>query len=52
MTLQFRAMVLPDKYIEQGLPHHQLEEAGLSSMHIVSLVLSLLGTPKEGLWTK
>ncbi|XP_008450191.2 probable 1-deoxy-D-xylulose-5-phosphate synthase 2, chloroplastic [Cucumis melo] len=45
--LKFRAMVLPDRYIEQGLPHHQLEEAGLSAMNIVSVALSLLGTAKE-----
>lgn len=40
-------MVLPDRYIDQGAPQDQIEEAGLSSRHICATVLSLLGTPKE-----
>ncbi|KAI3883501.1 hypothetical protein MKW92_014224 [Papaver armeniacum] len=45
--LKLRAMVLPDRYIDHGSPQDQLEEAGLSSRHISSTVLSLLGRPKE-----
>ncbi|KAI3941778.1 hypothetical protein MKW92_007915 [Papaver armeniacum] len=45
--LKLRAMVLPDRYIDHGSPQDQLEEAGLSSRHISSTVLSLLGDPKR-----
>ncbi|KAI3896162.1 hypothetical protein MKX03_000282 [Papaver bracteatum] len=45
-ALKLRAMVLPDRYIDHGSPQDQLEEAGLSSRHISSTVLSLLGRPK------
>lgn len=45
--LKLRAMTLPDRYIDHGAPEDQLEEAGLSSKHICSTVLSLLGKPKE-----
>lgn len=48
-SLQLRAMVLPDRYIDHGAPQDQLEEAGLSSRHISATVLSLLGRPKEAL---
>lgn len=40
-------MTLPDRYIDHGAPQDQLEEAGLSSKHICSTVLSLVGKPKE-----
>ncbi|CAI9276183.1 unnamed protein product [Lactuca saligna] len=45
--LKLRAMTLPDRYIDHGAPQDQLEEAGLSSKHICSTVLSLVGKPKE-----
>nr|ACI43010.1 1-deoxy-D-xylulose 5-phosphate synthase [Stevia rebaudiana] len=50
--LKLRAMTLPDKYIDHGAPQDQLEEAGLSSKHICSSLLSLLGKPKEALQYK
>nr|QID59096.1 DXS [Glycyrrhiza glabra] len=50
--LRWRAMMLPDRYIEHGSPKDQIEEAGLSSKHIVSTVLSLLERPKEALLFK
>lgn len=45
-------MTLPDRYIEHGLPQDQMDEAGLSSKHIVATVLSLLERPKEALLFK
>ncbi|KAF5779174.1 putative 1-deoxy-D-xylulose-5-phosphate synthase [Helianthus annuus] len=50
--LKLRAMTLPDRYIDHGAPRDQLEEAGLSSKHICSTLLSLLGKPKEALQYK
>ncbi|KAM7529376.1 hypothetical protein LguiB_032786 [Lonicera macranthoides] len=50
--LKLRSMVLPDKYIDHGAPQDQIEEAGLTSRHICSTVLSLLGMPKEALKIK
>ncbi|KAM1818754.1 hypothetical protein ACFX11_000518 [Malus domestica] len=47
--LKLRAMVLPDRYIDHGAQQDQLEEAGLSSRHILATVLFLLGRPKEAL---
>lgn len=51
-NLKLRAMVLPDRYIEHGSPQDQIEEAGLSSKHVVATVLSLMGRPKEALQFK
>ncbi|KAI4328121.1 hypothetical protein L6164_020503 [Bauhinia variegata] len=45
--LKWRAMMLPDRYIEHGSPLDQLEESGLSSNHIAATVLSILEKPKE-----
>jgi 1-deoxy-D-xylulose-5-phosphate synthase len=42
-------MVLPDRYIDHGSPQDQIQEAGLSSNHIIATVLSMLGKPKEAL---
>nr|QLL99512.1 1-deoxy-D-xylulose-5-phosphate synthase [Pterocarpus indicus] len=50
--LKWRAMMLPDRYIEHGSPKYQTEEAGLSSKHIAATVLSLLSRPKEALLFK
>jgi len=50
--LQWRAMMLPDRYIDHGSPKDQVEEAGLSSKHIAATVLSLLERPKEALMFK
>ena len=50
--LQWRAMMLPDRYIDHGSPQDQLEAAGLSSKHIAATVLSLIERPKEALLFK
>ncbi|KAE9587876.1 hypothetical protein Lal_00003202 [Lupinus albus] len=50
--LKWRAMMLPDRYIEHGSPQDQIEQAGLSSNHIAATVLSLLERPKEALLFK
>ncbi|XP_028792227.1 probable 1-deoxy-D-xylulose-5-phosphate synthase 2, chloroplastic [Neltuma alba] len=47
--LKWRAMMLPDRYLDHGSPQDQLDEAGLSSKHIATTVLSLLERPKEAL---
>ncbi|KAE9596964.1 putative 1-deoxy-D-xylulose-5-phosphate synthase [Lupinus albus] len=50
--LKWRAMMLPDRYIEHGSPQDQAEEAGLSSKHIAATILSLLERPKDVLLFK
>ncbi|XP_047171269.1 probable 1-deoxy-D-xylulose-5-phosphate synthase 2, chloroplastic [Vigna umbellata] len=50
--VKWRAMMLPDRYIDHGSPQDQVEEAGLSSKHIAATVLSLLQRPKEVLLFK
>ncbi|BAT75099.1 hypothetical protein LR48_Vigan01g146400 [Vigna angularis] len=50
--LKWRAMMLPDRYIDHGSPQDQVEEAGLSSKHIAATVMSLLERPKEALLFK
>ncbi|KAK7252448.1 hypothetical protein RIF29_36388 [Crotalaria pallida] len=40
--LKWRAMMLPDRYIDHGSQQDQIEEAGLSSKHIAATILSLL----------
>ncbi|KAK1429958.1 hypothetical protein QVD17_12334 [Tagetes erecta] len=47
--LKWRAMTLPDRYIEHGAQSDQIEEAGLSSKHIAATVISLIGGSKETL---
>ena len=41
--LKVRVMTMPDDFFEQDNPELQIEAAGLTSQHIVSKVLSLLG---------
>nr|AHB79076.1 1-deoxy-D-xylulose-5-phosphate synthase [Houttuynia cordata] len=48
-NLKWRAMMLPDRYIDHGSPKDQIEEAGLSSNHIAATVLSLVGENKDAL---
>ncbi|KAK1439331.1 hypothetical protein QVD17_05147 [Tagetes erecta] len=48
-NVKLRAMNLPDRYIDHGDSQYQLNESGLSAEHICSLLLSLLGKPKEAL---
>ncbi|KAG0608383.1 hypothetical protein M758_8G101800 [Ceratodon purpureus] len=45
--LQWRPMVLPDRYIDQGSPNEQIEEARLSGKHIAAMVLDCLGLSRE-----
>ncbi|EPS64831.1 1-deoxyxylulose-5-phosphate synthase [Genlisea aurea] len=45
--LKWRAMVLPDRYIDHGAQVDQIEAAGLSSGHIAATVMSLIGENKE-----
>ncbi|KAI4344376.1 hypothetical protein L6164_011610 [Bauhinia variegata] len=40
-NLKFRAMTLPDRYVEHGSQQDQTEVAGLSSEHIAATALSL-----------
>ncbi|KAK9274785.1 hypothetical protein L1049_022037 [Liquidambar formosana] len=47
--LKWRAMMLPDRYIDHGSQTDQMEEAGLSSKHIAGTVLSLIGESKDSL---
>lgn len=47
--LKWRAMVLPDRYIDHGAPKDQIEEAGLSPAHIAATIMSLLGKPHDAL---
>lgn len=49
LVLQWRPMVLPDRYIDHGAYPDQIEEAGLSSKHIAGTVLSLIGGGKDSL---
>ncbi|KAL8461322.1 hypothetical protein ACS0TY_032703 [Phlomoides rotata] len=46
-NLKWRAMVLPDKYIDHGAQSDQIEEAGLSPKHIAATVLSVIGQGKD-----
>lgn len=48
-NLKWRAMMLPDRYIDHGAPADQIEEAGLTPKHIAATVLSLIGEHKESL---
>ncbi|KAI3701670.1 hypothetical protein L6452_26915 [Arctium lappa] len=48
-SLKWRAMTLPDKYIEHGSQTNQIEEAGLTPKHIAATVLSLIGDKKNHL---
>lgn len=45
--LKVRSMTMPDAFLEQDSPANQLDQAGLSSPHIVSTVLSALGRDEE-----
>ncbi|XP_057500813.1 probable 1-deoxy-D-xylulose-5-phosphate synthase 2, chloroplastic [Actinidia eriantha] len=46
-SLKWRAMILPDRYIDHGDQGDQIEEAGLTSKHIAATVLSLTGKTNE-----
>ncbi|KAL8265159.1 hypothetical protein R6Q59_023289 [Mikania micrantha] len=46
-NLKWRAMTLPDRYIEHGDQKYQTNEAGLTPNHIAERILSLVGENKE-----
>ena len=48
-NLKVRPLTLPDRLIEHGSYTKQIEEAGLSSSHIASTALSLMGQKAESL---
>ena len=41
--LKFRTMIMPDAFLDQDLPHRQIEIAGLASSDIVATVMAALG---------
>lgn len=47
--MQWRPLVLPDRYIEHGAPADQLAEAGLTPAHIAATVFNILGQTREAL---
>lgn len=48
-VVQWRPVVLPDKYIDHGSPADQLAEAGLTPSHIAATVFNILGQAREAL---
>lgn len=48
-NLKWRAMMLPDRYIDHGAQKDQIEQAGLTPNHIAATVLSLIGESRESL---
>ncbi|KAG6587773.1 putative 1-deoxy-D-xylulose-5-phosphate synthase 2, chloroplastic, partial [Cucurbita argyrosperma subsp. sororia] len=46
-NLKWRAVMLPDRYIDHGSQMDQTQEAGLSSKDIAATVLSLMGKGKD-----
>jgi 1-deoxy-D-xylulose-5-phosphate synthase len=47
--VQWRPLVLPDRYIDHGSPADQLAEAGLTPSHIAATVFNVLGQNREAL---
>lgn len=47
LAVQWRAVMLPDRYIDHGSQMDQTQEAGLSSKDIAATVLSLIGKGKD-----
>lgn len=47
--MQWRPLVLPDRYIEHGSPADQLVDAGLTPSHIAATVFNILGKAREAL---
>nr|XP_048334475.1 probable 1-deoxy-D-xylulose-5-phosphate synthase 2, chloroplastic isoform X1 [Ziziphus jujuba var. spinosa] len=48
-NLKWRALMLPDRYIHHGSQKDQIEAAGLTSKHIASTALSLIGRQRDSL---
>ncbi|CAL5094909.1 unnamed protein product [Urochloa decumbens] len=49
VSVQWRPLVLPDRYIDHGSPADQLAEAGLTPSHIAATVFNVLGQNREAL---
>lgn len=47
--MQWRPLVLPDRYIEHGAPADQIAEAGLTPSNIAATVFNILGKTREAL---
>lgn len=47
--VQWRPLVLPDRYIDHGSPADQLAEAGLTPSHIAATVFNIIGQTREAL---
>lgn len=47
--MQWRPVVLPDRYIDHGSPNDQLSMAGLTPSHIAATVFNILGQTREAL---
>ncbi|MBM10025.1 MAG: hypothetical protein CMF69_10720 [Magnetovibrio sp.] len=47
--LKFRALAMPDRFLEQDSPDTQNDLAGLTARHIIASVLSLLGREDKAL---
>lgn len=47
--LQWRPIVLPDRYIEHGCQEYQLAQAGLTPSHISATVFNMLGQTRKAL---
>jgi 1-deoxy-D-xylulose-5-phosphate synthase len=47
--MQWRPLVLPDRYIEHGSPKDQLVEAGLTASHIAATSLNMVGRNREAM---
>lgn len=47
--LQWRPIVLPDRYIDHGSPADQLFMAGLTPSSIAATVFNILGQTREAL---
>ena len=48
-SMQWRPIVLPDRYIDHGSPADQLSLAGLTPSHIAATVFNVLGQTREAL---
>lgn len=47
--MQWRPLVLPDRYVDHGSPADQLVEAGLTASHIAATVFDILGQKRLAL---
>ena len=49
LFIQWRPLVLPDRYIDHGSPADQMAEAGLTPSHVAATVFNILGKTREAL---